>query len=187
MQLLHDDLHWLDIPQRITFKLCLLVFKCLHGFAPRYLAELRVPVADVMGRRNLRSATRCLLNFPRYNMTNYGRRIFSYAGPLAWNSLSKHLRQTTSIDLFKRSLKTFLFGQISRSAHWRHFCSVGYTSLLTCLLTYFTNEQLPTGAFRKHGWGEDLVERGDAIGVSVRGAKYCFFTVTSFVSCVVFV
>jgi len=30
----------------------------LHGFALRYLAELCVPVADVMGRRNLRSATR---------------------------------------------------------------------------------------------------------------------------------
>jgi len=71
-RLLHDDLHWLDIPQRITFKLCLLVFKCLHGFAPRYLAELCVPVADVMGRRNLRSATRDLLKFPRYNMTCYG-------------------------------------------------------------------------------------------------------------------
>jgi len=55
---LRDDLHWLDVTQRITFKLCLLVFKCLHGFAPQYLAELCVPVADVMGRCNLRSATR---------------------------------------------------------------------------------------------------------------------------------
>jgi len=45
------------------------------------------------------------------------RRAFSYAGPHAWNSLPEHLRQTTSIELFKRSLKTFLFGQISRSAH----------------------------------------------------------------------
>jgi len=77
----------------------------LHGFAPRYLAELCVPVADVMGCRNLSSATRGLLNFPRYNMTSYGRRAFSYAGPHAWNSL----RQTTSIELFERSSKTFLF------------------------------------------------------------------------------
>ena len=116
-RLLHDDLHWLDIPQRITFKLCLLVFKCLHGFAPRYLAELCVPVANVMGRRNLRSATGSLQNFPRYNMASYGRRAFSYAGPHAWNSLPEHLQQTTSIDLFECSLKTFLFGLISHSAH----------------------------------------------------------------------
>jgi len=113
-RLLHDDLHWLDIPQHITFKLCLLVFKCLHEFAPRYLAELCVPVADVMGRRNLHSATRGLLNFRRYNMTSYGRRAFSYAGPHAWKSLQENLRQTTSIELFKRSLKTFIFRHSGR-------------------------------------------------------------------------
>jgi len=117
MPFLRDDLHWLDVPQRIVFKLCLLVFKCLHGCAPQYLSELCVPVADVLGRRNLRSATRGLLNFPRYNITNYGRRAFSYAGPHAWNSLPEHLRQTTPINLFKRSLKTFLLGQMSRPAH----------------------------------------------------------------------
>ena len=114
-RLLHEDLHWLDVPQRITFKLCLLVFKCLHGLAPQYLVELCVPVADVTGRRNLRSATRGLLNFPRffprYNMTSYGRRAFSYAGPDAWNSLPEHLRQTTSIKLFKCSLKRFYSGR----------------------------------------------------------------------------
>ena len=32
--------------------------KCLHGLAPKYLAELCVPVADVAGRRQLRSASR---------------------------------------------------------------------------------------------------------------------------------
>jgi len=90
-RLLHDDLHWLDIPQCIMFKLCLLVLKCLHGFAPRYLAELCVPVAVVRGRRNLRSATRGLLNFPRYNVTSCGRRAFSYSDPHAWNSLPEHL------------------------------------------------------------------------------------------------
>ena len=48
MRLLHEDLHWLDIPQRITFKLCLQVFKCLHGLAPRYLRAMRT------GRRRRR-------------------------------------------------------------------------------------------------------------------------------------
>ena len=39
------------------------VYKRLHGLAPKYLAELCVPVADVAGRRQLRSASRGLLNF----------------------------------------------------------------------------------------------------------------------------
>ena len=27
------DLHWLPYPQRITYKLCMIMFKCLHGSA----------------------------------------------------------------------------------------------------------------------------------------------------------
>ena len=95
------------------------VYKCLHGLALKYLAELCVPVADVAGRRQLglRSASRGLLNFPRYNMSNYGRRAFCFAGPCVWNSLPEHIRQSTSIAVFKRSLKTFLLQQISHPEH----------------------------------------------------------------------
>ena len=54
---------------------------------PKFATGRFVPVADVIGCRNLRSATRGLLNFPRYNMTSYGRRAYSYAGPHAWPEL----------------------------------------------------------------------------------------------------
>jgi len=33
------DLHWLRSPQRIYFKLAVLVYRCLHGLAPRYLSD----------------------------------------------------------------------------------------------------------------------------------------------------
>ena len=82
---------------------------------PLHLAELCVPVADVAGRRQLRSASRGLLNFPRYNMPNYSRRAFCFAGPYVWNSLPEHIRQSTAIAVFKRSLKTFLVFYSSRS------------------------------------------------------------------------
>ena len=35
--MMHRQLHWLDIRSRVRFKIGLLVFKCLHGLAPRYL------------------------------------------------------------------------------------------------------------------------------------------------------
>jgi len=92
------------------------VYRCLHGLAPKYLAQLCVPVADVAGRRQLRSASPGLLNFPRY-MSNYGQRAFCFAGPYVWNSLPEHIRQSTSIAVFKRSLKTFQLQQISHLAH----------------------------------------------------------------------
>ena len=33
----HEILHWLDVPERVTSKLCLSVYKCLHGMGPPYL------------------------------------------------------------------------------------------------------------------------------------------------------
>jgi len=60
----------------------------------------------------------CLLNFPRYNMSNCGRRAFCFAGLYAsCNSLPEHIRQSTSIAVFKRSLRTFLLQQMSHLAH----------------------------------------------------------------------
>ena len=33
------ELHWLPYPQRITYKLCMIMLKCLRGSAPAYLAD----------------------------------------------------------------------------------------------------------------------------------------------------
>ena len=34
-RILHDELHWLDVPERIQFKLCVHVYRCLHGIAQK--------------------------------------------------------------------------------------------------------------------------------------------------------
>jgi len=47
------DLHWLRVPERITYKLCALTFRCLNGLAPQYLSELLQPVADLESRQRL--------------------------------------------------------------------------------------------------------------------------------------
>ena len=36
---LRDVLHWLPVRQRITYKIALLVYKCLHGIGLAYLSE----------------------------------------------------------------------------------------------------------------------------------------------------
>ena len=38
-QLLHDELHWLDIPQRVQYKLAVTVHRCLLSQAQVYLAD----------------------------------------------------------------------------------------------------------------------------------------------------
>ena len=110
--------------------LCPCQLFCCYIWAPDGLDVLGL---DVAGRRQLRSASRGLLCFPRYNMSNYGRRAFSYSGPHAWNLLAENVQKSTSIAIFKRSLKTFLFLQIMHPAHKRRFSFrlMGYTSGLS--------------------------------------------------------
>ena len=53
-----DKLYWLLVLECVTFKLCTLVYKSLHGLAPWYLAELCNPVTSDSYHRNLRLAVK---------------------------------------------------------------------------------------------------------------------------------
>ena len=106
---LHDELHWLNVEDRISYKLCLFVYRCLQCRAPPYLSCLCRPLSAVAGRPGLRSADRGDLFVPRTS-TNIGSRSFSVAGPTLWNSLPLSLRdRSLSIDSFKSTLKTHFF------------------------------------------------------------------------------
>ena len=49
------ELHWLKVPERIKFRLCVLTHCCLHDMAPCYLAETIHPVSSCASRHHLRS------------------------------------------------------------------------------------------------------------------------------------
>ena len=111
-RMLHDELHWLDVPERILLKLCVHVYKCLHGIAPKFMMDLCRPVSAIEERSQLRSAARGQLDVPRPKLSTYGRRAFSYAGQSAWNSLPNYLKDSSLIlVMFQRSLKTFSFSK----------------------------------------------------------------------------
>lgn len=103
------DLHWLRIPERIQYRLSLLVFRCLHGQAPRYLADELQRTADVESRRRLRSASTASLVVPATKHKTIGDRAFPVAAAHAWNSLPADVTSLSSLPTFKRRLKTELF------------------------------------------------------------------------------
>ena len=103
------DLHWLKIPERINYRLSVLVYRCLHGQAPSYLASEFRLVADVESRRRLRSASTTMLIVPGTQHATIGDRAFSVAAARAWNSLPQPVTSATSLPLFRRRLKTELF------------------------------------------------------------------------------
>jgi hypothetical protein len=103
------DLHWLRFPERIDFKLAVLVYKCLNGTAPSYLASEIVCVADLENRRHLRSASTNELVVPRMRRSTIGDRAFPVVAARLWNSLPTQVTSSPSITDFKRNLKTELF------------------------------------------------------------------------------
>jgi len=109
--LLHDELHWLDVPERIQFKLGVAVHCCLQYKAPEYLVDYCTPVSDIPSRRHLCSATRHHLTaVPRYRLCTSGCQAFSVAGPRVWNSLLDSLRNPVlSSNSFRELLKSNLF------------------------------------------------------------------------------
>jgi len=88
--LIRDKLHWLRFNQRVTYKLCIMVYKCWIGCAPRYLCELVMPVADNVNTPQLRSADSLRIEQPRTRL-KFGDRGCSAAPPEAWNSLPFHV------------------------------------------------------------------------------------------------
>lgn len=108
--LLRDVLHWLPVPSRIEFKLCLLVFKSLHGAAPEYLRDCCIETHSSAAGLRLRSSERSDLRVRRMR-TCFGDRAFSVAGPRCWNSLPLAIRSAGSVDSFKARLKSHLFAR----------------------------------------------------------------------------
>ena len=107
---MHDKLHWLPFPERIQFKLCSIVYKCLHDSAPRYLSQYCIPVASLPGRSHLRSAASGDLFVPATSTKTIGPRGFFHAGPTAWNCLPPSMKDPNiSFSVFKKLLKTELF------------------------------------------------------------------------------
>ena len=99
-------LHWLPVEQRIRYKILLLCFKCLNGKGPDYLEELLIPYKPP---RDLRSSSANSLVEPKTTTATYGDRAFSVVAPRLWNRLPTCVKNSNSVDSFKRSLKTHLF------------------------------------------------------------------------------
>jgi len=72
-KLMHVNLHWLDVPEQVKFKLVSMVHNCLHHKAPWYLMDCCIPISDVARRRHLRSARRHYLVVPPHNLSSYNQ------------------------------------------------------------------------------------------------------------------
>ena len=103
-----QHLHWLPIAQRISYKILLLTFKCLHRHAPGYLHG---QIYEYVPPRELRTDGALLLSAPRtHPRTSFGQRTFKETSHRLWNSLlTRECRMMPTTETFKARLKTELF------------------------------------------------------------------------------
>ena len=93
----YEEMHWLHIEERIVFKICLIVHKCVWGRGPESYKEIIM----ISNPRTLKLVEK------RFS-SEYGKRAFSCAGPKIWNSLPLDIRAEVETELFKKKLKSLL-------------------------------------------------------------------------------
>ena len=92
----------------INFKILLVTYKILHGFAPTYLNEL----FNHTPHRLLLSSSFNLLSIPKTTKATYGDKSFSIIATKLWNDLPITIKQCSRFDSFKLRLQTFLFNRV---------------------------------------------------------------------------
>ena len=102
-----NELHWLPMKKRISFKVLLVLYKAMHGLTPDYITVLATPYVPM---RNLRSANDNLLVVSKTQL-NYGDITFTVAAAKMWNKLPAVIKLSGNVDIFKNNFKTHLFTQ----------------------------------------------------------------------------
>jgi len=105
------ELHWLRIPERIQFQLCVLAYHCVHSTALAYLADSMWLTSDVAARHCLCSVDSPTMLVPSTRRSTLSDRAFPVAAAWARNSLLPQTRVASSLLTFRRETKSHLFRQ----------------------------------------------------------------------------
>ena len=103
-----QELHWLPIKYRTTFKLLAVVYNTLHGNTPQYLKEKLKQKQFPKSTRQSKSSG-VTLDIPFNRKKSFANRGFSFAAAKYWNDLPDHIRNAKDIKTFKSLLKTHFF------------------------------------------------------------------------------
>ena len=128
---------WLRVPQRISFKLAVMVYRCVRGLGPAYLADALQPVARIPGRQRLRSSSTSALDVPSTRLSTVGDRAFPVAAARTWNRLPAEVTSlSNSLQTFKTKLKSHLFvasfhnfQSVIMSVKCRHFFRFDFNAI----------------------------------------------------------
>ena len=100
------QLKWMNVRERFLYFEKLLMFKCIHGRVPDYLANgitMEIELREVNTRSNDMNV---YIPFPK---NEFAKKSFYFSGAKNWNSLPDHIKESTNIEIFKRKLKRDIY------------------------------------------------------------------------------
>ena len=105
------QLHWLEVRERIRYKVLILAHKSFYETAPQYLSAV-VTRKDYV--KNTRSSTEhyllCTPPLSKDCSNTFLERSFIFSAPREWNSLDESIRKS-DFNMFMKSVETELLGQ----------------------------------------------------------------------------
>jgi len=102
-------LHWLCIPERISFKLAVLTYRAIHGTAPIYLQSCFTRLANMTSRQRLWFSASQRLTVSPVRLTAVGKWAFPVSAANIWYNLPSHVTSAQSLAIFRQCLETFIF------------------------------------------------------------------------------
>ena len=109
------SLHWLPVKYRSIFKTLTLVYKYLHTGLPKYFGpSLSTNTCPINTRRS--NPDNLYLNQPPFKSkihksTVHFKNSFSFDGPSLWNHLPYSISSYSSLNIFRKRLKSYLFNK----------------------------------------------------------------------------
>ena len=99
-------LRWMTVSQRINYNNVFLTYKALNNLTPAYISDLLTTTA-IAYNRNLRSSENGLLMVPK-TRTSFYTGSFTVSAPKLWNRFPTSVKQTTSLNTFKRAMIEYI-------------------------------------------------------------------------------
>jgi hypothetical protein len=102
---IYKELKWMNVRERANYFKSILMYKCIHNLAPEYL------VNKIQNQNTHRYSTRSQSanNIATHRIrTEWGRRTFLNSGASVWNNLPNTVRNSLSIQSFKKNFKKYI-------------------------------------------------------------------------------
>ena len=150
-RLMHQELHWLDVPERVNYKLGVLTHRCLLGQGAS--VPIKLLHSSQSGSYTAASTLRCTSSTDRTSTSSQHLRSAGiccrWSLQTMFNTLPDDLRDraVSTSSTFGQSLKTSFLRLSARLAHIRgvsrnaiYKCTIfTFTYLLSCCLLLFSS------------------------------------------------